>query len=91
LCLPENPMGLFAVLVAFAIGRYLAGKRDAVRLLLDVELPDELAVELHTAADETNLSPERFAAQVLESEIASRRLEHTTLGRCGPRVKGERD
>jgi hypothetical protein len=57
------------------------------RLLFEVELPDTLANELRTAAQERNMSPQNFAAQTLEVEMATRILERTVTGRCGPRLK----
>ena len=56
------------------------------RLRFDVELPDQLATELSEAAIECSISPEKFAAQAIESTLASRRLDSGISGRCGPRI-----
>jgi hypothetical protein len=82
---------LAAVVLAFLIGRYLRKVKPMPRLQFDVELPDALAAELSEAAKECSMSPRRFAAQAVEVTLASRRLENVATGRCGPRVKGERD
>jgi hypothetical protein len=81
-------VGLVAVVIAFLVGRFLRKVEPMPRLQFDVELPDTLADELQTAAQERNMSPQNFAAQTLEVEMATRILERTTAGRCGPRVKG---
>jgi hypothetical protein len=54
-----------------------------------LELPDALATELRAAAKERNISEPTFAAQVLESELASRRLENISSGQCGARLRKE--
>ena len=59
-----------------------------MRLQFDVELPDQLATELSEAAIECSITREKFAAQAIESTLASRRLETALHGRCGPRMTG---
>ena len=44
------------------------------RIQLNFELPNALAEELKQAAQETNVSPSRYAAEALEAALAQRRL-----------------
>ena len=57
-----------------------------MRVVLDIELPDALGVELESAAKRCGIAPPMWAAQTIESELASQRLPHVGAGRCGPRV-----
>lgn len=51
-----------------------------------VSLPDVMFQELLEAARESRCSPTIFAAQSVESVLASRRLPRVTPGSIGPRV-----
>jgi hypothetical protein len=57
-----------------------------MRLDFSLTLPDELSSELTSACRECECSPQQFAAQTLESALASRRLPRVTLGANGPRM-----
>ena len=59
-----------------------------MELLFAVTLPDALFNELTNAAKECSVSPTVFAAEAIHSVLASRRLPHVTVGRCGARVQG---
>lgn len=60
--------------------------RMGMEMIFRVDIPEALARELQQAASETQLTPESFAAQAVETVLASRRLPHVAVGRCGPRV-----
>jgi hypothetical protein len=47
-----------------------------VRVTLDLDLPGPLHAELEDAAKECRIAPELFAAEAIESVIASRRFDH---------------
>jgi hypothetical protein len=57
-----------------------------VELNLSLNLPDVMFQELVEAARECQCSPKIFAAQSVESVLASRRLPRVTPGSIGPRV-----
>jgi hypothetical protein len=57
-----------------------------VEFNFSVSLPDVLAQELLEAARECRCSPKIFAAQSVESVLASRRLPKVTPGVHGPRI-----
>jgi hypothetical protein len=57
-----------------------------VRLILDLDLPDALGVELETAAKRCGIAPPMWAAQTIESELASQRLPKVAPGRYGARM-----
>ena len=54
-----------------------------MRVNLTFELPDELKQELQLAADTSGITAHKWAAQVVENEIAVRRLDQIEPGRCG--------
>lgn len=56
------------------------------RLTLDIDIPTPLFDELTAASREARIHPTLFAAECLESVLASRRLEFIRPGRCGPRI-----
>lgn len=57
-----------------------------MELNFSLSLPDALFQELVDAALECRCSPKIFAAQSLESALASRRLPKVALGAHGPRI-----
>jgi hypothetical protein len=61
-----------------------------MRVTLDLELPEALQDELQTAAKECGISGAAWAAQAIESELASRRLPRVTVGPYGARMYEER-
>ena len=58
-----------------------------MRVTLEFELPDALNVELQVAAQTAEITVDRWAAQTIEAELATRRLDGVPLGRCGPQVR----
>jgi hypothetical protein len=56
------------------------------RLTFDIDIPAPLFEELTAASREARIHPALFAAEALESTLASRRLEFIKPGRCGPRI-----
>ncbi|MGB7554474.1 MAG: hypothetical protein WBM04_08870, partial [Candidatus Korobacteraceae bacterium] len=46
----------------------------------------ELQSVLDTSIHQSGYGPADFAQEVVENELASRRLRTTTPGRCGPRI-----
>ena len=56
-----------------------------MRLILDLDLPDALGVELEHAAKRSGLAPEMWAGEQIESVLASQRLSHVPVGRYGGR------
>jgi hypothetical protein len=67
-----------------------------VKLNFSLVLADELSSELAAACKESECSPERFVGQLLEAELATRRLPGVTRGSYGarialPQVDEERD
>jgi hypothetical protein len=57
-----------------------------MELTLTLELPDGLYQELLDAAVESRCTPKMFAAESVESVLASRRLPKVSQGRCGARL-----
>ena len=60
--------------------------RDYMRITFDLDLPSILHAELIEAARDARIHPELFAAECVESILASRKLPGVAKGRCGPRV-----
>lgn len=56
-----------------------------MELSFSLTLPDALYQELIDGCQECRCSPKEFAAQSVESVLASRRLPRVEAGRCGPR------
>jgi hypothetical protein len=57
-----------------------------VRLILDLGLPDALGVELETEAKRCGMSAPKWAAELIEAEVAVRRLPYVDAGRNGARM-----
>jgi hypothetical protein len=57
-----------------------------VRLILDLDLPGPLHGELIAAAKEARVNPEIFAAECVESTLASRRLPFIRPAVLGARI-----
>jgi hypothetical protein len=57
-----------------------------VRLNFSLVLADELYGELKEACQESQCSPKQFAAQLVESALASRRLPNVAQGAYGARI-----
>lgn len=62
----------------------------AIRILLPTTLYTELC-EVSAAMDEPGYGPSHYAADVLASELASRRLPRIALGSHGPRMNTKAD
>jgi hypothetical protein len=60
--------------------------RDYVKIAFELDLPVPLHAELIAAARDARIHPELFAAECVESILASRKLPSVKAGRCGPRV-----
>lgn len=56
-----------------------------MQLSFSLTLSEELYAELIDGCQECACSPKQFAAESLESVLASRRLPKVEAGRCGPR------
>lgn len=56
-----------------------------MELNFSLTLTEELYRELIDGCRDCNCSPKQFAAESLESTLASRRLPKVEAGRCGPR------
>jgi len=56
-----------------------------MELNFSMTLTEELYAELIDGCQECQCSPKQFAAESLESVLASRRLPRVEAGRCGPR------
>jgi hypothetical protein len=54
-------------------------------LILNIDLPDALRVELESTAKRCGIAPAMWAAQTLEAELASQRLPNVEMGRYGAR------
>jgi hypothetical protein len=57
-----------------------------VELNFSLTLPEEMYRELIESCRECQCSPKQFAAESLESVLASRRLPGVTIGRHGARI-----
>ena len=57
-----------------------------MRLILDLDLPGPLHGELIAAAKEARVNPELFAAECVESTLASRRLPFIRQAPHGARI-----
>lgn len=57
-----------------------------MRVTLDLDLPAPLHAELEAAARECRVAPALFAAEAIESVIASRRLTAVKRGPHGARI-----
>lgn len=57
-----------------------------MRITFDLDLPAPLHAELIEAARDARIHPELFAAECVESILASRKLPGVKAGRCGPRI-----
>ena len=57
-----------------------------MQLNFSLTLPDELSSELAAACKESECSPERFVGQLLEAELATRRLPNVAQGANGARI-----
>jgi len=57
-----------------------------VKLSLDLDLPGPLFDELERAAFECRIPVSFFAAEAIESVLASRRLPNVAESRCGARL-----
>jgi hypothetical protein len=64
----------------------ILGEARAVRLNFSLVLADELYGELKEACQESQCSPKQFAAQLVESALASRRLPNVAQGSYGARI-----
>lgn len=53
---------------------------------LKFQLPDALNAELQVAAETSRMTPSDWAAQLIEAELASRRLPHVEMGRLGAQI-----
>lgn len=62
-----------------------------MQMILSLDLPDELGAELQAAASLSRMSAPAWAAQLIESEIAARRLPTVTQGRNGARLPDDGD
>ena len=59
-----------------------------MEFVFSMTIPDTLYQELIEAARESRCSPKIFAAQSVESVLASRRLPRVAQGSHGPRIGG---
>jgi hypothetical protein len=57
-------------------------------LVIRVDLPDALALELEQASRRCDMSPAAFCASAVESVIAARRLSAVTAAKHGARLPG---
>lgn len=57
-----------------------------MELKFSLKLPTAMNLELLRACRESNCTPKQFAAEVIESALASRRLPNVAIGTHGPRV-----
>jgi len=57
-----------------------------MRVTLNLDLPDALEHELQSAARTSGIPATTWAAQAIESELASRRLPRVHCGSHGPRI-----
>ncbi len=57
-----------------------------MELTFSLNLPDALAQELEDAARQSHCTPKIFAAESLESVLASRRLPRVPPAALGPRI-----
>jgi len=61
-----------------------------MRVTLNFELPDALNTELQVAAETSGMTASSWAAQVIEGELAVRRLDYIAPGRTGAQFGTER-
>jgi hypothetical protein len=79
--------GEMAAAPMFATVLNLFSGRQDVELNFSLSLPDSLYEELIAGCQECSCSPKQFAAESLESVLASRRLPRVTPGSHGPHVR----
>ena len=61
-------------------------RRRGMELNFSLTLPDAMYREFIEVCRECNCSPKQFAAESLESALASRRLPGVVVGRQSPRI-----
>ena len=72
--------------VVYAAAPFFSDWGRRMRVTLEFELSPTLHAELQEAAKESRIGPSAWSAQVIEAELAARRLPHVELGRCGAQL-----